>query len=168
MLSLVSTITSCVSISAFVSLVCVPVAITSSAVGIKICAITAGTRKYKSIIKKKKKKHDKIAFLGKDKLNTIEILISKVLIDAYFRHDEFVSIINVLREYNKIKGNKNFCEIHYTKAMETYCVSCKKNTENRNSSVRNTKQNRLMLLSNCAICGKKKSTFIKNHFTCFK
>ena len=103
MLSLVSTITSCVSISAFVSLVCVPVAITSSAVGIKICAITAGTRKYKSIIKKKKKKHDKIAFLGKDKLNTIEILISKVLIDAYFRHDEFVSIINVLREYNKIK-----------------------------------------------------------------
>ena len=103
LLSLVSTITSCVSISAFVSLVCVPVAITSSAVGIKICAITAGTRKYKSIIKKKKKKHDKIAFLGKDKLNTIEILISKVLIDAYFRHDEFVSIINVLREYNKIK-----------------------------------------------------------------
>ena len=103
MLSLVSTITSCVSISAFFSLVCVPVAITSSAVGIKICAITAGTRKYKSIIKKKKKKHDKIAFLGKDKLNTIEILISKVLIDAYFRHDEFVSVINALREYNKIK-----------------------------------------------------------------
>ena len=31
--------------------------------------------------------------------------------------------------------------------METYCVNCKKNTANENSSVRKTKQNRLMLLS---------------------
>ena len=46
--------------------------------------------------------------------------------------------------------------------METYCVSCKKNTANKNSSVRRTKQNRLMLVSNCAICGEKKSRFIKN------
>ena len=45
--------------------------------------------------------------------------------------------------------------------MEAYCVSCK-NTVNENSSVRKTKQNRLMLLSNCAVCGKKKSPFIKN------
>ena len=46
--------------------------------------------------------------------------------------------------------------------MEVYCVSCKKYTENENSNVRKTKQNRLMLLSNCAVCRKKKSTFIKN------
>ena len=46
--------------------------------------------------------------------------------------------------------------------METYRVSCKKYTANENSSVKKTKQNRLMLLSNCAVCGKKKSTFIKN------
>ena len=44
--------------------------------------------------------------------------------------------------------------------METYCVSCKKYTANENSSVRKTKQNRLMLLSNCTVCSKKKSTFI--------
>ena len=46
--------------------------------------------------------------------------------------------------------------------METYCVSCKKNTAFENSSVSKTKQNRLMLLSNCTFCGKKNSTFIKN------
>ena len=40
--------------------------------------------------------------------------------------------------------------------METYCVCRKKYTANKNSSVRKTKQNRLMLLSNCAICLKKK------------
>ena len=46
--------------------------------------------------------------------------------------------------------------------METHCVSCKKNTANENSSARKAKENRLMPLSNCAICGKKKSIVIKN------
>ena len=80
LLILASTITACVSISAFTSLVCVPICITSSAVGIKICAVTAGIKNYKSIIKKLKKKHDKIVLLGKAKLDTIEVLISKALI----------------------------------------------------------------------------------------
>ena len=43
-----------------------------------------------------------------------------------------------------------------------YCVSCKKNTAKEKSSFRKNKQNRLMLLSHCVVCGKKKSTFIKN------
>ena len=64
-LILSSTITACVLASAFTSLVCVLVGIMSSAVDITICAITAGIKKYKSIIKKKKKKHDKIVLLGK-------------------------------------------------------------------------------------------------------
>ena len=66
-----------VSISAFASLVAIPVGITSSAVGIKVCAIIAGIKKYKSVIKKEKKKHAKILFLGKNKLNIIEVLTSK-------------------------------------------------------------------------------------------
>ena len=45
--------------------------------------------------------------------------------------------------------------------METYCASCKIYTENENWNVRKTKQNRLTLLSNWAVCGKKKSTFIE-------
>ena len=55
-LILSSAITGCVSISAFDSLVCVSVGTTSSGIGIKICAITAGIKKYKSITKKKKKR----------------------------------------------------------------------------------------------------------------
>ena len=46
--------------------------------------------------------------------------------------------------------------------METYCVSCEKYTANKNSSIKKAKRNWLMLLSNCAVCGKKKSTSIKN------
>ena len=100
---LASTITGSVSISAFSSTVCVSWGITSSAVGIKFITITATIKKYKSFIKKKKKNHDKIVFLGKDKLNTIEVLISKALVESYISHDKFVSVNNILREYNEIK-----------------------------------------------------------------
>ena len=51
----------------------------------------------------RKKKHNKIVLLGKDKLNTIEVPISKALIDSYISHDEFVSVNNVLKEYNEMK-----------------------------------------------------------------
>ena len=81
----------------------IPIGITSSAIGLKICAITAGIKKYKSIIKKKKKKHDKIVLLAKSKLNSIEVLISKALIDSVISHDEFVLINNVLKQYNEMK-----------------------------------------------------------------
>ena len=54
-LIVIATITGCVSISAFASLVGIPLGITSSAIGLKICVITAGIEKYKSINKKNKK-----------------------------------------------------------------------------------------------------------------
>ena len=103
MLILASTVTGCVLISTFASLVAVPVDITSSAVGKKICAITTGIKKYKSIITKKKRKHDKIVLLEKPKLYSIKFLISQALIDSYISHEEFVSVNNVLREYYEMK-----------------------------------------------------------------
>ena len=62
---------------------------------------------------------------------------------------------------NIMKLSWNLCGIFFIKTMEIYRVSCKKYTSNKNSSFRKTKQNRLMILSNCAVCGKKNSTFIK-------
>ena len=50
---------------------------------------------YKLMIKKKKKKHDKIVLLAKAKLNSIEVLVSKALIDSNISHDKFVSVNNV-------------------------------------------------------------------------
>ena len=63
------------------------------------------------IIKKKRQKHDKIVFLGKDKLNNIEALISKSLIDSYISYDEFVSINTVLRSYYEMKEEIKNSEI---------------------------------------------------------
>ena len=50
---LASAVTGCISISNFASLVGIPRGVTSYAVGLKICAINAGIKKYKPIIKKK-------------------------------------------------------------------------------------------------------------------
>ena len=41
--------------------------------------------------------------LEKDKLNTIEVIISKALNDSFISHDEFVSVNNVLREYYEME-----------------------------------------------------------------
>ena len=59
---------------------------------------------YKLSIKKKKKMHDKTVLMGRDKLNTIEVLIFKSLIDSYISHDKFISVNIILREYNEIKN----------------------------------------------------------------
>ena len=68
----ISPVIGCISISAFASLAGTAVGITSSAVGLKACGITSGSKTYKPIIKKKRKKHDKILLLGKAKLATME------------------------------------------------------------------------------------------------
>ena len=88
-LILIPAITVCISISAFVSLLDIPIGITSTAIELKIYVIAVGIKNYKLIIKKKKKKHDKIVFLIKSNLSSMEVLISKALIDSNISHDDF-------------------------------------------------------------------------------
>ena len=45
--------------------------------------------------------------------------------------------------------------------MLSYCLKCGNNTENKNPTVVKTKNGRIMLLYNCAVCGSKKQRFIK-------
>ena len=45
--------------------------------------------------------------------------------------------------------------------MKTYCVKCRKNTENLNSKIFKTKNGRLIMQSKCPDCGIKKSRFVK-------
>ena len=46
--------------------------------------------------------------------------------------------------------------------MKSYCLKCRKDTENINPRVSNTSNGKTMILSKCAICGSKKSRFIEN------
>ena len=49
----------------------------------------------------------------------------------------------------------------YISLMSSYCLKCKKSTENKNPMVVKTKNGRIRLSSHCAICSSKKLRFIK-------
>ena len=55
------------------------------------------------------KKNEKMVFLANSKLNSIEVLISKALIDSVIGLDEFVLINNAQKEYRKLNEEiKNY------------------------------------------------------------
>ena len=62
-------------------------------------------KKLLNIKRKKKKKHNKILALARNKLNIIETLISKALIDFDISHEEFSKIIYERNNYEQIKDN---------------------------------------------------------------
>ena len=132
----ISTITGCVSISAFAYLVGFPIGITSSAIGLKIYTITGGIRKHKSMNKKKKKKHNKRVLLTKSKLNSIEVLICKALIDSNISQDEFLLINDVLKGFYEWKNQLQILAISKIyqcylmlkqyKTMLSYFLKCRR------------------------------------------
>ena len=63
--TIASTIAGCTSISVFVSLLGVPIRITSSPMGWKICAIATGIKNFQSITRKNKSRYDKTVLLAK-------------------------------------------------------------------------------------------------------
>ena len=87
-LSLTSTNTGCIPVSALASSLGISIGITSSEIGLEICAVAAGIKQYKLMIKKKKKKHEEIVLRAKTKFNSMEVLISKFLSDSVIGHYE--------------------------------------------------------------------------------
>ena len=91
----------------------------------------AAIKTYKSIIKKKKKKKRKkekslTKECSQQKLaSTIEVYISEALRKPYINHDEFVSVNNVLKKYNKmkeeIKNSENIVEYTYKNTGNLLC-----------------------------------------------
>ena len=64
------------------------------------------------LTKKRKKKHNKIIVLAKNKLNTIDTLLSSALNDSKISHKEFTNIINEENIYEIIKENiKSMTEV---------------------------------------------------------
>ena len=93
------------SIASYASVVGIPVGIT----GISLTLVfTIGTGISKSLLeltKKRKKKHNKIIVLAKNKLNTIDTLLSSALNDSEISHEEFSNIITEANIYENIEEN---------------------------------------------------------------
>ena len=88
-----------------------PVGIASASFTLIFSLMAGIIKKLLSIIRNKKKKHDKIFMLAKSKLNSIETLVSQALIDMEISHEELATILNERDKYEKIKENlKNISE----------------------------------------------------------
>ena len=93
------------SIVSHATVVRIPVGI-AGASSILIFTVTTGVvKKILKITRKKKKKHNKIITLARNKLNIIETLISQALIDFDISHEEFSKIIYEKNNYEQLKDN---------------------------------------------------------------
>ena len=121
--------------------------------------------------------------LARSKLNSIESKISEALINNEISHEDYTTIINeenlkkalewwklkelILKKViwlKKVKEKaliKLLGKMHKYKTVLSYCLKCRKNTENINPKTSRTINGKTMILSNCATCGSKKSKFIK-------
>ena len=106
-LIVLSAATGRVSIISFTSIVGAPVGVASASFTLIFSLTTGIIKKLLSIIRNKKKKHDKILMLGKSKLSSIEILVSETLIDLEASHEVFVMIFTERDKYEKMKKKKN-------------------------------------------------------------
>ena len=108
--------------------------------------------------------------MTRSKLNSIESKISEALINSRISHEDFLKIINEERNYRELKESirmmkgqedkKKEIMIKY-KTMLSYCLKCKNNTESIDLRVSETSNGKTIILSKCAICGSKKSNFIR-------
>ena len=71
----------------------IPVGVAGASLTLIFTATTGVVKKLLNITRKKKKKHNKIITLARNKLNIIENLISQALIDFFISHEEFSKII---------------------------------------------------------------------------
>ena len=87
----------------FTSILEAPVGMASASLTLFFSVTTGIVKKLLNITRKKKKKHNRILMLAKNKLNSIEILVLQVLIDMEMSHEEFIAILKEKDKYEKIE-----------------------------------------------------------------
>ena len=93
------------SIASYTSVVGTPAGIAVSSLTLIFTIGTGISKSLLKVTKKRKKKHNKIIALAKNKLNTIDTLLSSALNDSKISHKEFSNIITDANIYENIKEN---------------------------------------------------------------
>ena len=93
------------SIASYVSVVGTPVGIAGSSLTLIFTIGTGINKSLLKVTKKRKKKHNQIIALAKNKLNTIDTLLSSALNDSEISHEEFINIITEGNIYENIEEN---------------------------------------------------------------
>ena len=93
------------SIASYASVEGIPAGITGASLTLVFTIGTGISKSLLKLTKKRKKKHNKIIVLAKNKLNMIDTLLSSALNDSEISHEEFTNIINEANIYENIKEN---------------------------------------------------------------
>ena len=91
------------SIASYASVVDTPAGIAGSSLTLIFTIGIGISKSLLKLTKKRKKKHNKIIALAKNKLNTIDKLLSSALNDSEISREEFTNIINEANTYENIK-----------------------------------------------------------------
>ena len=92
-----------ISIISFTSVIGVPAQLANASFTLAFSLTTGIAKKLLKLTRKKKKKHNKIVMLAKSKLNSIENLMSRSLIDLEISHEEFKTIVNEKEKHEQMK-----------------------------------------------------------------
>ena len=92
-----------ISTISFTSVIGVPVGLANASFTLIFSLTTGIINKLLKLTRKKKKKHNKIVMLAKNKLNIIKTLMSQALIDLEISHEEFKTIVNEKEKYQQMK-----------------------------------------------------------------
>ena len=93
------------SIASYSSVVGIPAGITGASLTLMFTIGTGISNLLLKITKKRKKKHNKIILIAKNKLNVIDTLLSSALNDSEISHEKFTNIINEANIYENVKEN---------------------------------------------------------------
>ena len=94
-----------ISIISFTSVIGVHAGLASASFTLVFSLATGIIKILLKVIRKKKKKHNKIVMVAKSKLNCIETQMSQALIDLDISHEEFKTIVNEEEKYEQMKEN---------------------------------------------------------------
>ena len=95
--------TGSISIASFTIAIGAPVGIVSTSCRLAFSITTGFVKIFLKTIRNKKKKHNKIVMLARDKLNSIESKISEALINNEISHEDFMTILNEEKKYRELK-----------------------------------------------------------------
>ena len=102
-LIILSTTSGGISIVSFTSVIGIPPGITSASFTLIFSLTTGITKKLLKKTRKINKKQSKIIILAKSKLNSMETLVSKALIDLDNSHEGFKAVVNEKEKYDQMK-----------------------------------------------------------------
>ena len=118
------------SIASYASVVGIPAGITGASLTLVFTIGTGISKSLLKLTKKRKKKHNKIIVLAKNRLNTINTLLSSALNDSEISHEEYSNIITQTNIYENIK--------EYIKELTTESSEKEKSTAELSSLKRRT------------------------------